>query len=126
MDRQKAIYGLERLRFYNQRAGRKLWQDKPYDVQEVDIANADAVYADAIELLKEQKDDCKNLLSDYEDLAKEYQKLLDKKIPLITNRQEVVRCKDCKHYDEETGRCAKYHVHGCAETWFCADGERND
>ena len=39
---------------------------------------------------------------------------------------ELVRCKDCEHYDEKTGRCAKHHVHGYAETWFCADGERKD
>ena len=54
-DRDKVIDGLERLRFFNQRAGRELWQDKPHDVQEVDIANADAVYADALALLKEQE-----------------------------------------------------------------------
>lgn len=37
---------------------------------------------------------------------------------------EIVRCEDCDNYDSETGRCAKGVVHGCAETWFCADGER--
>ena len=36
----------------------------------------------------------------------------------------VVRCKDCEHYDEKTGRCALRYVHGNAETWFCADGKR--
>ena len=55
MDREKVIDGLERLRFFNQRAGRELWQDKPHDIQEMDIANADAVYADALALLKEQE-----------------------------------------------------------------------
>lgn len=54
-DREKVIDGLERLRFFNQRAGRELWSDKPHDVQEEDIANADAVYADALALLKEQE-----------------------------------------------------------------------
>jgi len=54
MDREKVIDGLERLQFFNQRAGRELWADKPHDVQEKDIANADAVYADALELLNEQ------------------------------------------------------------------------
>lgn len=37
---------------------------------------------------------------------------------------EVIRCKYCKYYEDETGRCYLYHVHGYAETWFCADGER--
>ena len=40
------------------------------------------------------------------------------------DRPEIVRCKNCKHYDEERGTCAKHHAHGNAETWFCADGER--
>ena len=55
MDREKVIDGLERLQFFNQRAGRELWADKPHDVQEKDIANADVVYADALTLLKEQE-----------------------------------------------------------------------
>lgn len=84
-DREKAIDGLEMLRFFNQRAGRELWADKPHDIQETDIANADAILADALELLKEQ--------------------------------QELVRCKDCKHWNERI-RCRKH------KDWFCADGER--
>ena len=54
-DLDKVIDGLERLRFFNQRAGRELWGDKPHDVQEQDIASADMVYADAIKLLKSQQ-----------------------------------------------------------------------
>lgn len=54
-DREKVINGLEMLRFFNQRAGRELWTDKPHDVQEQDISNADAIYASAIVLLKEQE-----------------------------------------------------------------------
>lgn len=40
------------------------------------------------------------------------------------DRQEIVRCKDCKHY--KYGMCYLYHTHGYAETWFCADGERRN
>lgn len=42
-------------------------------------------------------------------------------------RGELIRCKDCKHceYPEsEKEWCKKGHLHGNAETWFCADGER--
>ena len=40
---------------------------------------------------------------------------------------QVVRCKDCKHWDEESTFCC--YTEGCygLETqpnWFCADGER--
>ena len=49
---EEIMDGLERLRFFNQRAGRELWADKPKEVQEQDIANADKIYSDALELLK--------------------------------------------------------------------------
>jgi len=55
IDRKKVIDGLEMLRFFNQRAGRELWTDKPHDVQEQDISNADVIYVSAISLLKEQE-----------------------------------------------------------------------
>lgn len=54
-DKEKVIDGLEMLRFFNQRAGRELWADKPHGIQETDIANADAIFADALALLKEQE-----------------------------------------------------------------------
>lgn len=54
-DPKKVIDGLEILRFFNQRAGRELWTDKPHNVQEQDISNADMIYASAIALLKEQE-----------------------------------------------------------------------
>ena len=42
---------------------------------------------------------------------------------------QIVRCRDCKYceYPEsEKEWCKKGHLHGNAETWFCADGERKD
>ena len=45
------------------------------------------------------------------------------------NTPEIIRCKDCKHCEyPNAGRewCKKGHLHGSAETWFCADGERRD
>lgn len=32
-----------------------MWADKPHGIQETDIANADAIFADAISMLKEQE-----------------------------------------------------------------------
>ena len=61
MDREKVIDGLEMLRFFNQRAGRELWADKPHDIQETDIANADTIFADALALLKEQEEEIERL-----------------------------------------------------------------
>ena len=48
---------------------------------------------------------------------------------LPSAQPEIIRCKDCKHceYPEsEREWCKKGHLHGNAETWFCADGERKN
>ena len=47
-------------------------------------------------------------------------------LELLKEQPEIIRCKDCKHYDQDTGRCYWGVVHGNAETWFCADGEKKD
>lgn len=84
----------------------------------------------AIRLLKEQDDCIRILTSDLEDLQKEHEKLLDKKIPLITQGQEVVLCKDCVYWDKgHTEECINsdsvcFYNGWCKPDWFCADGER--
>ena len=84
IDREKVIDGLEMLRFFNQRAGRELWADKPHDIQEMDIANADAIFAHAITLLKEQE-------------AVEPIYIIDEKYPVgDNNRYKGYRCGKCK------------------------------
>ena len=112
MDREKVIKGLEHC---SSDAGCK---GCPYGESENGHVCSFSCIQDALVLLKEQEDGYKNILSDYEDLAREHEKLLDKKIPLITNGQEVVRCKDCKHRLE----CDYWIENG--DDWFCADGER--
>ena len=42
---------------------------------------------------------------------------------------QIVRCKDCRYCEypnAEREWCKRGHLHGNAETWFCADGERKD
>lgn len=45
---------------------------------------------------------------------------------------EVVRCKDCKHWDKDhTEECDNidsvcFHNGWCKPDWFCADGERKE
>lgn len=52
--------------------------------------------------------------------------VIENALSLLKEQEAVVLCKDCEHYDKKTGRCALRHVHGCAETWFCADGKRKE
>ena len=37
---------------------------------------------------------------------------------------EIVRCKDCKHYDQDTQSCNDGLDGIFLPDWFCADGER--
>lgn len=62
MEIEKIIDGLEMLDFFNQRAGRELWQIKPKEVQDRDIENADRILREAIQALKESNPvvHCKN------------------------------------------------------------------
>ena len=40
---------------------------------------------------------------------------------------ELVRCKDCKHWDADDHECnIKTGWFSCGADWFCADGERKD
>ena len=44
----------------------------------------------------------------------------------VFETKELVRCKDCKHYEYAIG-CKKWHdVCTGGDDWFCADGERKD
>ena len=37
---------------------------------------------------------------------------------------ELVRCKDCKHWKQQTGHCPYNSIFTHSE-WFCADGEKD-
>ena len=52
MSREDIIDGLEMLKFFNQRAGRELWNDKQKEVQDKDIAKAEEILQSAISELK--------------------------------------------------------------------------
>lgn len=46
------------------------------------------------------------------------------------SEQELIRCKNCKHWETESalfGKCELWHLCGVyGEDWFCADGERKE
>lgn len=44
---------IEQVKFFNQRAGRELWNDKPKDVQDRDIASSERLYDALLSLIKE-------------------------------------------------------------------------
>lgn len=40
------------------------------------------------------------------------------------NATEIVRCKDCKYYNERKVLNCVYHVSAVKENWFCSQGEK--
>ena len=64
-----------------------------------------------------------------EDVPENYERALEDAVyNSRTNKKyddDIVRCKDCKYCEypnSEKEWCKKGHLHGKAETWFCADG----
>lgn len=42
----------------------------------------------------------------------------------VVRWKDLVRCKDCKHYESGYG-CKLWHTtNNASDDWFCADGER--
>ena len=79
---------------------------------------------DILAMLKEQEDRIGVLTRAIKQMPKPT-KLLD---VFGDGYAKVVRCKNCKYCeypDAEKEWCKKGHLHGNAETWFCADGERS-
>lgn len=46
-------------------------------------------------------------------------------LPII-RQPEIVRCKNCKHYDSFTQQCRNGLDGIFTPEWFCADGERKE
>ena len=72
-----------------------------------------AVAKDSLALLKEQA-------NAYDYLQKQFFEVQDK----LIEQPQIVRCKDCKHYESGYG-CKLWHtIYNQSDDWFCADGER--
>ena len=47
-------------------------------------------------------------------------------IELLKEQEAVVRCRDCKHHDDDFP-CELHTIDGSAnDEWFCADGEQKE
>lgn len=105
-DREKVVCAIENC------IGQPKCKDCPWEDCEVEHEVVNRVpyglLRDAIVLLKKQNS-CENCAIAIED------------------RQPVVRCKDCKHWDSEDHVCEiKIGWFTCDADYFCADGERRE
>ena len=132
--------------FQGQRAGRELWNDKSYEVQEQDIAN----FSRDISLIKEYITSQEQRIKELENRLKECEngykgtnfldrcKLHDaeEKVRKLTEENErlrVVRCKDCKYLVMGyIGGDLEFLCHSSAgmvkpaPDFFCSYGERRE
>ena len=74
---------------------------------------------DAIALLKEQD----SLLKEYRNTIKDGYEALTNATKIIKSEPQIVRCKDCKHWEKSNGHCPFNSIF-TNDDWFCADGER--
>ena len=85
---------IEQAKFFNQRAGRELWNDKPKDVQDRDIASAEKLYDELLTLIKTHDDSSKegfNMES----------KTIEFDVGLKKVKFNVIKLKDCKYFIED-------------------------
>ena len=92
---------------------------RTYGDHEADYHGMMCTVDDAIELLKEQEQFGKEL-TDAVAMIMKKNKQIDE---LMTKRTEVVRCKDCKHFDADFCKNREWET---TPEWYCADGERDD
>lgn len=89
-----------------------------------EIVNA---YKQVIEMLEHQPDDC----IDRQDMldaighgttytSEEIQEIV-KKLPRVNS--EIIRCKDCRFYQKEPGRCVLLQIYPTG-MWFCGNAAR--
>ena len=50
--------------------------------------------------------------------------LIHETIKLLKEQKQIVRCKDCKNWQEKLGYCDNTELYIADGEWFCADGER--
>ena len=89
------------------------WDDKNPD--EYQTSCNDNLCADALELLKSQQEQIEIL------------KIAQDKIADFLTQPEIIRCKDCRHWESEDGKfglCKICHSVSSSNGWFCADGKK--
>lgn len=76
------------------------------------IESADKVDSEFVYLTKREAEGCLEL-AEAQDVIQE----------MFSEKSRIVRCKDCKHYREDTCSAGAGMAFPPPDDWFCADGE---
>lgn len=118
-DIEKVIKGLEHCVGYSNSCFECPYSEDGYSAS---VHCKVQVDRDALELLKEQEDLGTELTNAVELIHKKNARI--EILNTVLNEQpQIVRCKDCVHYNYHTG-CKRFLITGGGNEWFCADGER--
>lgn len=60
----------------------------------------------------------------HRDVCAGYSQVMRDALALLKEQEAVVRCKDCRYLNEDSGICVIGIMHGDRDTWFCAYGKR--
>lgn len=122
MDREKVISALHCVAYDDEFP---CWKCAYYKQDEKPVArcNYRGLMDDTIELLKWQDEEIKRLKKELHDFSDLFGMLSAKTEKAIAEQPQIVRCKDCKHWEQSNGHCPFNSIFTNAE-WFCADGER--
>lgn len=117
-DIEKAIKDLEEIKEYIRETAKDIASRKCRMLDKVN---------DALALLKEQDAEMKDGQKKVE-FIESYIKIGDGDYKWNDNHGELVRCKDCKYWRQNTEFCGRWSVANVAQRtppdWFCADGRR--
>lgn len=124
LNKEQAIDILEKFDFFQgQRAGRELWNDKPFDVQEQDIAKFSQDVASLKNYIKELTEENKKLKDDYDKNDAEWREIYadsQSKWEKAYEKLEVENQRLCQNnlvFAQGVEKvAANYYNLGCADT----------
>jgi len=91
IDFDKIIDGIEMIEFFNQRAGRELWMDKPKDIQEEDLKKENEILNAARDALLICSYVGEEELAAAEKRRKDAQREYDKKLEEEVYRESIIK-----------------------------------
>jgi hypothetical protein len=80
--------------------------------------------------MTDREKDAKKLVEEQASVLEALKSDLDETLAVLSEKPEIVRCRDCKYWRTNTEFCMRWSVanvaHHTASNWFCADGERRE
>lgn len=104
---------LDKLDFFNQRAGRELWNEKPVEIQDADIRNREEDIKFLKALINRQKEEIERLQSANDEKFRQWDMLAEKTkqhyADLYEEAKDILKAEAYKEFAERL----KEHINNC-------------